>query len=255
MFSELGSQMAGGDQAAAPESGPAQAGTPRVTPAKVVRLLLVDDHALFRSGLFSVLAPEPDFNVVGQAESVQEALALADRLRPDMVLMDFRLPDGTGVEATRAILAKEPATQIVFLTVNEDDDGLFAAVRAGAQGYLLKSVRAAVLLEQLRNVARGEPAIAPAMALRILKEFASAPAASAPGATEAVDLTAREVEVVRELANGATNREIANRFVISENTVKNHVRNVLAKLHLRNRREVAAFARAHGLVAKTAAAH
>jgi DNA-binding NarL/FixJ family response regulator len=215
----------------------------------VTRLLLVDDHVLFCEGLMSLIAPQPDFQVIGQAGSVQEAITLARQLRPDIILMDFILPDGTGLDATLAILAEAPETRIVFLTVHEDDETLFAAIRAGAVGYLFKNTRSADLLKRLRAVARGEAGISPAVALRILDEFSKTMATPASGDEPAnTELTPRELEIIRELAQGASNRDIASHLVISENTVKNHVRNVLAKLHLRNRREVTEYARRHRLV-------
>jgi len=215
--------------------------------ASPTRVLLVDDHVLFREGLVSLLDPQPDMKVIGQAGSVREAISLARQLQPDLVLMDISLPDGTGVEATRAILAERPVTRIVFLTVHEDDEQLFAAIRAGATGYLFKNVRAADLLKQVRGVARGDAGVSPTIARRILEEFSRLPATQQSDTFQKTDLTAREVEIVREIARGASNREIARRLIISENTVKNHVRNVLAKLHLRSRRDVATYARDHGL--------
>jgi DNA-binding NarL/FixJ family response regulator len=215
----------------------------------VVRLLLVDDHVLFREGLISLIGPQPDLQVIGQAGGVQEAIGAARTLRPDIILMDFTLPDGTGLDATLAILAELPDTKIIFLTVHEDDETLFAAIRAGAVGFLFKDTRAAELLKRLRAVARGEAGISPAIALRILDEFSKTPAPAAPSDhPDTNGLTAREIEIVREIAQGASNRDIANRLVISENTVKNHVRNVLAKLHLRNRREVMEYAQRHRLI-------
>jgi two-component system, NarL family, nitrate/nitrite response regulator NarL len=213
----------------------------------VIRLLLVDDHVLFREGLISLIAPQPDLNVVGQAGNVHEAVALARQLRPDIVLMDHALPDGDGVEATQAILAEWSDARVVFLTVHEDDDILFAAIRAGAVGYLIKNTRAAELLAQLRAVARGEAGVSPAIARRILEEFSHTPAARHADPVQSTQLTAREVEIVRAIAQGASNRDIARQLFISENTVKNHVRNVLSKLHLRNRQNVADYARSHGL--------
>jgi DNA-binding NarL/FixJ family response regulator len=215
----------------------------------VVRLLLVDDHVLFREGLISLIGPQPDLQVIGQAGNVHEAIGAARTLRPDVILMDFTLPDGTGLDATHAILAERPDTKIIFLTVHEDDETLFAAIRAGAVGFLFKNTRAADLLKRLRAVARGEAGISPAIALRILDEFSRTAAPSLQGEEQrSSGLTAREIEIVREIAQGASNRDIANRLVISENTVKNHVRNVLAKLHLRNRREVMEYAQRHGLL-------
>lgn len=213
-----------------------------------LKILLVDDHILFREGLVSLLEAQTDMEVIGQASTVQEAVALTRTRRPNVIVMDFTLPDGTGVMATQAILAEHPATQIVFLTVNEDEHSLFEAVRAGATGYLFKNVRAAELVMTLRGVARGEAGISRVMARRILEEFSRLPSPQRLDEAEpTASLTAREREIIHELAGGATNQEIARRLVISENTVKNHVRNVLAKLHLRSRRDIASYARDHGL--------
>lgn len=211
-----------------------------------LHLMLVDDHVLFRSGLVRLLAAQPDFKVVGEAGSVREAVALAREVQPDLILMDISLPDGTGLEATRAILAEVPATKIVFLTVHDDDEHLFAAVRAGGLGYLLKNVSAAELVSRVRGVRYGEAAISPRLASRILDEFSRLPEPAADD-LPAIALTPRETEIVRLLARGASNREIAQQFVISENTVKNHVQNVLAKLHLHSRRDIDRYARSHGL--------
>jgi len=215
----------------------------------VIRLLLVDDHVLFREGLISLIASQPDLRVVGQAGTMREAISAARQLRPDIILMDFVLPDGTGLDATYAILVELPQTKIVFLTVHEDNETLFAAIRAGAVGYLFKNTRSAELLKRLRAVVRGEAGISPAIALRILDEF-SKTTTPASNEDEALSggLTPREIEIVRELAQGASNRDIARRLFISENTVKNHVRNVLAKLHLRNRHEVVEYVQRHRLI-------
>ncbi len=226
-----------------------EAGLSDSTMTSRIEVLLVDDHVLFREGIESLLSTQPDIKVVGQAGSTQEAITLARELKPQLVLMDISLPDGDGLEATRAILAAEPDTKIVFLTVHDDDERLFAAIRAGAMGYLLKNVRAAELLQCLRSVARGEAGISPAIARRILEEFSHTPPPQPVQSAQATELTAREREIVRELARGASNREIALKFVISENTVKNHVRNVLSKLRLRSRRDIADYAREHGLTA------
>jgi len=213
-----------------------------------MRILIVDDHVLFREGLVSLLKAQPDFEVVGEASSVSEAVEIARQVQPDLILMDFGLPDGTGLDATQAILTERPETNIVFLTVHEEDDRLFAAIRSGAKGYLLKNVPVSKLLNYLRGVERGEAAISRAMVSRVLDQFSRMEPLRDAERAEMAELTMREMEVLQELATGATNREIADRLVITENTVKNHVRSILAKLNLRNRREAARFAQTHGLI-------
>lgn len=210
----------------------------------MVKILLVDDHVLFREGLVGLLDSQPDFQVIAQAGSVAEARRLARDLKPDIILMDFGLPDGTGLDATHAILGDNPDIKIVFLTVHEEDDRLFAAIRSGAKGYLLKNVPISKLLSFLRGVERGEVAISPAMTSRIFDEFARMESPSRD-LTASEELTTRELEVLQELVTGATNRVIADRLFIAENTVKNHVRNILTKLNLKNRREAAEYARQH----------
>jgi DNA-binding NarL/FixJ family response regulator len=213
-----------------------------------IRILLVDDHILFRESISILLETQPDLKVVGQAESISDAIALIGKLLPDLVLMNITLPDGTGAEATRAILAKRPETKIVLLTLSDEDNQLFDAIRAGAIGYLSKHARAALLFKTLQGVMRGEAGISGTTARRILDEFARL---SSPHSLEGASLTTREVEVLRELANGASNQGIARRLVISENTVKNHVRNILLKLHFHSRREAADYARRHGLTSSS----
>lgn len=137
-----------------------------------MNILLVDDHILFREGLKSLLASQPDLNVIGQAKSVQEAVRMTDELQPDLILMDFGLPDGTGLDATNLILGKNPGVQIVFLTVHEEDDRLFDAIRIGAKGYLLKNVSPATLLSYIRGAARGEAALTPDMTSKLMTEYA-----------------------------------------------------------------------------------
>lgn len=206
-----------------------------------MRVLLVDDHVLFREGLVSLLNSQSDLKVIGQAGSVREAIVMTHELHPDLVLMDFGLPDGTGLDATQTILADHPEVKIVFLTVHEEDDRLFAAIRSGAKGYLLKNVPVAKLLAFLRGLEYGEAAILPAMATRIFEEFSRLGIPSRSRLAESIELTSRELEVLQELSTGASNREIASRLVIAENTVKNHVHSILAKLKLRNRREAVNF--------------
>jgi len=216
-----------------------------------MKVLIVDDHVLFREGLVSLLKAQPDITVVGEAGGVAEAIGMTRELEPDLVLMDFGLPDGTGLDATQAILAERPGTNIVFLTVHEQDDRLFAAIRCGAKGYLLKNVPVAKLLDYLRGVERGEAALSPTMTSHVLEEFARLDPSRDPGPAELAELTTRELEVLRELATGATNLEIADRLCISENTVKNHVGSILTKLNLSNRREAASLARRYGLLDST----
>lgn len=212
-----------------------------------MRLLLVDDHVLFREGLATMLSTQPDFEIVGSAGSVAEAIASAGKLKPDLILMDFTMPDGTGLEATKTILADLPETKIVFLTVHEDDERLFAAIRIGAKGYLPKNISAQKLADYLRGVEGGKAAISRTMAGRIMDELARTEPATPSVVT---NLTPRELEVLLEIESGASNKEIAERLYISERTVKNHVGHILEKLNLRNRYEAAAYARRNNLTGK-----
>jgi two-component system NarL family response regulator len=212
-----------------------------------IRVLIIDDHTLIREGLASILRAEPDLAVVGLAGTVSEAVELALRLAPDVILMDFSLPDGTGVEATRLILSRHPQCKIIFLTVSDSDDVLFAAIRSGAQGYLLKNLQPAKLVAALRAVQAGESALSRSMTLRVMKEFSKTepPASSGTGSLRRLSL--REIQVLRELALGHTNQEIATRLSVSENTIKAHVHSILEKLDLDDRRAAARYARARGL--------
>ena len=210
-----------------------------------MKLIIVDDHVLFREGLAAIIRSESDFQIIGQAGTVQEAIEIVKLLRPDMVLMDFGLPDGTGAEATRAILAAHPSCKIVFLTMSEEDEHLFAAIRSGAKGYLLKNMHPSKLISTLRSVQRGESALSRAMTLRLMQELART---KEPARMEDATLTRRELEVLRELAAGLSNQEIAERLFISENTVKYHVHSILEKLNLSDRRDATLYAREHGLL-------
>ena len=210
-------------------------------------MLVVEDHVILREGLVSLLKPQPDFEIVGEAGSVAEAIKLSSELKPELILMDFGLPDGTGLEATQAILAENPETNIVFLTVHETDDNLFAAIRSGAKGYLLKNIPVAKMINALRGMAEGEAPISREMTSRILTEF-SREKVSTPGTRHADHpLTPRELEVIAQVAEGASNQEIAQKLFLSVNTVKNHLHNMLNKLELKNRQELAEYAKQHGL--------
>jgi DNA-binding NarL/FixJ family response regulator len=213
------------------------------------RLLLVDDHALFREGLAGLFAYQQDFTVVGEAEDADAAVAQAEALRPDLVLMDVDLPGEDGASATRRIKTALPETTIVMLTAYDDTDRLLEAVKAGAQGYLLKNIRSAELLDQLRGLAAGEAPISRRMATRMLEEFRRGHEQQESQSAELEgELTARELEVLELVAARLQNKEIAARLVISEHTVKNHLKNILAKLHLRSRRQAAAYGLARGWV-------
>jgi len=208
---------------------------------ETIRVLLVDDHALFRKGLATMLRDQPDFEVVAEAQDGQEALAKATELMPDVILMDIYMPGCDGLEATRRIKEALPYVKIVILTVSEEDQNLFSAIQSGAQGYLLKKIEPGELFEMLRGVVKGEAPLSRATATKILNEFARQVKQGReqdPGE----QLSPREREVLELLTKGSTNKEIAAALCISDNTVKNHLRNILDKLHLQNRVQAAAFA-------------
>lgn len=210
-----------------------------------MRILLADDHPLFRDGVASLLRAW-GHEVVGQAGFADEAVRLAASLAPDLVLMDIQMP-GSGLAATRAIRSREGAPAIVMLTVSDDESDLFEAIKAGAQGYLLKNLESAQLRSMLEAVERGEPAITPATAVRIIAEFRRRETSTAPrgGAARPGDapdpnqLTERELEVLGLVTAGLRNKEIAARLAVSENTAKFHLRNILEKLHAESRTELA----------------
>jgi DNA-binding NarL/FixJ family response regulator len=214
-----------------------------------MRILLADDHALFRDGIASLLGAW-GHEVVGQVADGDAAVAAGLELRPDLVLMDVAMPGGGGLAATRRLAAEAPQIAIVMLTASEDVDDLFAAIKAGARGYLLKNLESGELRGMLGAVERGEAAITPAIAARILAELARAEAVpSAATADPDPDrLTERELDVLRLVVRGLRNKEIAAELGISENTAKFHLRNILDKLHAQNRTEVVARAMREGLV-------
>ncbi len=212
-----------------------------------IRVLLADDHSLFRRGVAAALADQPDIQVVGEAIDGLQAVVKAQELFPDLVLMDISMPGMDGLEATRRITVDLPHVKIVILTIAEEDENLFEAIKAGAQGYLLKNVEPRALVQTLRAVFRGEASMPRRMAAKILAEFARQAQMSQATARPETCLTGREREVLGLVAGGATNKEIATRLGISPSTVKNHLRNILEKLHLENRVQAAAFALREGL--------
>jgi len=218
------------------------------TPKKV---MVVDDHILFREGLISLFRSTSEYKVVGEAGSVQEGIENARSLHPDIILMDFSLPDGTGLEATKAILKEMPECHIVFLTVHEADEKLFAAIRAGAKGYLPKNVVGSNLISKLNGLDLEEMALTRKMASRVVEEFSHSNLQDSIHEEIFVKLSPRELDVLSELGSGETNSEIAQRLYLSENTVKHHVRNILSKLGVKNRREAGLIANKAGLTSKS----
>ena len=213
-------------------------------PSRPIRVLVVDDHALFRRGLVSVLNDEDDIDVVDEAGDGDEAVVLATELRPDVVLMDVMMPNSTGIEACPRIRAAVPEVKFVMLTMSVDEADLFEALKAGATGYLLKEIAVTDIARAVRAIAEGQSFINPAMAIKLLGEFAElAKQEKAPRAAPAIpELTPRETEVLKLLARSLNNREIGERLFITENTVKNHVRNILEKLQVHSRTEAAIYA-------------
>lgn len=214
------------------------------------RVLLADDHELFREGLAGLIDAQPDLQVVGKAGDGLEALTLARDLNPDLIVMDISMPVCDGLEATRLIHKRFPQTRILMLTVHEGDEKLFEAVKAGACGYLLKSVRSEAFVRGVRAAIAGEAPLPPRLAGRLLDEFARLarqPAAS-DESLQADLLTPREQQVLTQIATGATDKEIADRLTISVHTVKSHVRNILAKLQAVNRRHAARIAAEQGWI-------
>ncbi len=213
-----------------------------------IRVLLVDDQALFREGLRTLLSVRADIEVVGEAANGLEAVQFAGRLAPDVVLMDLRMPVLDGVEATRRMRADYPEVRVIVLTTFDDDETVFDGLRAGAIGYLLKDVPSSKLIEAIQAAARGESFLEPSVAAKVVQEF-SRLAIRRPKTEELAEpLTDREMDVLRRLATGASNREIAETLVIAEGTVKNHVTNILGKLGVRDRTQAALKARELGLI-------
>ncbi len=214
-----------------------------MTGGEVIRVLIADDQALFRRGLFVVLGTEDDIEVVAEAENGEQAVARAAELAPDVVLMDVRMPKVSGIEAAAQISALLPTTKILMLTVSDEEDDLYEAIKSGANGYLLKEISVEEVAEAIRAVVLGQSLISPSMASKLLNEFNSlARRAAQQEQLPTPVLTSRELEVLKLVAKGMSNRDVAEELFISENTVKNHVRNILEKLHLHSRMEAVMYA-------------
>lgn len=214
-----------------------------------IRILIADDQALFREGLHTLLSVQPEFEVVGEAANGEEATRMAVNLQPKVVLMDVRMPILDGVAATRWLRASLPDCKVIVLTTFDDDDYVFEGLRAGAVGYLLKDAPSEKLFEAIRAAARGESFLQPSVAAKVVAEFARL-AEQAPVRPQPLSnpLSEREMEILRLMANGATNRQIAGQLVIAEGTVKNHVTSILGKLGVNDRTQAALKAKELGLV-------
>jgi DNA-binding NarL/FixJ family response regulator len=211
-------------------------------------VLVADDHVLFRTGLKYVIGRWADFSISGEASNGEEALELAKLTCPDVILLDISMPKMDGIEAVRRIREAVPGTRVVMLTVSESEDDLFRALRNGASGYVLKNVKPEALRRMLSGVLEGEAPLSSSMASKIVKEFSQTDAGSIHRTPEMSSLTQRETEVLELVAAGMSNAEVANRLVISENTVKKYLHNILDKLQLNNRVEAAVYAVRQGLV-------
>lgn len=218
-----------------------------MSPAKI-RLLLVDDQTMFRQGMRMLLSSQPDFEIVGEAADGEEALTKTAQLKPQVVLMDLRMPVLDGAAATRRIRAAHPAVRVIVLTTFDEDEAIFDGLRAGATGYLLKDAPTDKLYEAIRAAARGESFLQPSVAAKVVAEFARLSEQSPALAPLAEPLSQRELEILRLLARGATNREIANQLALAEGTVKNHITAILTKLDVPDRTAAALKARELGIL-------
>ncbi len=215
------------------------------TPNRPLRIMVVDDHEVVRQGLVALLDRREGLDVVAQAGTVAEAIAEAARFEPDLVVMDVRLPDGSGIEACREIRAARPATRVIMLTSYPDEEAVLSAIIAGASGYLLKQVRGRDLVAALEAVGRGESLLDSAVTEKVLQRVRNA--ASGGAADELSDLTAQERKILMLVAEGKTNKEIATDVFLSDKTVKNYVSSILSKLNLQRRTQAAAFVAKHHL--------
>ena len=214
-----------------------------------INVLIVDDHTLFRKGIRTMLRAEEDIQVVGEAASGREALEQARALMPDVILMDIAMPDMNGVEATRALHCEMPHVGIIFCTMFEDDEHVFAALKAGGRGYILKGSNPETMLRAIRAVAHGESLLSPSIAQKMLRQFSALPGEATAGrAPFCDDLTEREQEVLTLVGQGHNNKEIADQLCISQKTVKNHIANIFAKLHINDRTQAVLYAIRQGLV-------
>ena len=212
-----------------------------------IRILIVDDQALFREGLRTLLSVQPDFEIVGEAGNGEEGLKMAVQTQPDVVLMDLRMPVMDGVKTTERIKSSLPACRVIVLTTFDDDELVFDGLRAGAIGYLLKDVSSNKLFDAIRAASRGEYFLLPAITAKVIAEFARIPRSNPNRAHDFVEmLSPREQEIIRLVASGDSNKEIAERLVISEGTVKNHLSNILAKLSVKDRLQAVIRARELG---------
>lgn len=213
-----------------------------------IKVLVVDDHSLFRCGLVALLNSDKEIEVVGQAPDGAESIRLTEELNPDIILMDIQMPGCSGLETTHSIREKGFSGGILMLTISDKDDDLFAAIKAGANGYLLKNAELEELSRAITHVANHEAIISPIMATKLLGEFNSLAQKKAQQKEPGTALSQREGEILKLVAEGASNREIASTLFISENTVKTHLRNIMGKLHLKNRYQAVAYAAKRGLI-------
>jgi NarL family two-component system response regulator LiaR len=211
----------------------------------IVNILIVDDHTLFRTGIRKMLEAEADMHVVGEAATGREALEQARKLVPDVILMDVKMPDLDGIEATRCLVREMPHLGIIFCTMFEDDEFVFAGLQAGGRGYILKDADPDTMLRAIRAVANGESLLDSSIAMKVMRQFSALPGKQAPLFD---DLTPRELEILKLVGEGLRNKEIAQRLVISEKTVKNHINNIFSKLHVLDRSQAVLYAIRKGLV-------
>ena len=210
-----------------------------------IDILIVDDHTLFRTGIRKMLEAEPDLRVAGEAATGREALEQSRQLMPDVILMDVKMPDMDGIEATRRLCREMPHVGVIFCTMFEDDEFVFAGLQAGGRGYILKDDDPDTMLRAIRAVAHGESLLGPSIARKVMHQFSALPGKQAPLID---DLTPRELEVLKLLAEGLPNKEIADALIISEKTVKNHINNIFSKLHVYDRSQAMLYAIRQGLV-------